>query len=423
MKTTLSSILGFLLALAPTLALADIKVLESKEAELNIGAMTQVIGFGQQVDDPFTDHNRLYLFMKEARFRTNGRYQDYSFNLEFALGGEESIVAQTGVSLSLLDLSVNIPIGFNHSYLKVGQFKVPYGRERLTYSGYSQFLERSVQDLGFRVGRDVGLALTLTPVKGFTFIGGVFTGGGRDVPPQHYLPERLGIPMLVARVGVGDVDDDLYVLHNDLNVTAPKFAFFVNGLYTKDSGVGHSTVLNVKLADKSILLNSNWNPYIGKTSTLGTWWQVGADAALRAPAGPLSLSAEVEANWASYSNDAGIAHVAGGRAQIGAGFQQFEVALRYAVLGLDPQSGLAGAIGSQPVQEVTTSATWYISGQRLKLVGDIPYLIHAPVFTEKGVGSYVGTELPDEASILAKPVNSVGRQNIVEARLMLQAAF
>lgn len=40
------------------------------------------------------------------------------------------------------------------------------------------------------------------------------------------------------------------------------------------------------------------------------------DAALRAPAGPVSISAEVEANWAGYSNDAGVAHVAGGRAQV-----------------------------------------------------------------------------------------------------------
>lgn len=423
MKTKLSVILSMAAAFAPVLAFADIKALESKDAELNIGVMTQVLAIGQQVDDPFKDHNRLYLFMKEARFRTNGRYQDYSFNLEFALGGEESVVVTTGVSLSLLDLSVNIPIGFNGSYVKVGQFKVPYGRERLTYSGFSQFLERSVQDLGFRVGRDVGVAVTLNPAKKLTFIGGVFTGGGRDVPPQRYLPELLGIPMLVARAGWGDVDDDLYVLHNDLQMSAPKFAFFVNGLYTKDSAVGHSSVLNVKFADKSILLNANWNPYIGKISSLGQWWQVGADAALRVPAGAVNLSAEIEANWAGYSNDAGRAHVAGGRAQLGVGYQPFEVAVRYAVLFLDPSLGLNGAIGSKPVHEITPSVAWYLSGQRLKLVADLPVLIQAPVFTEKGVGSYIGTELPDQAALLAKPANSVGRQNIVEARLMMQAAF
>ena len=37
-------------------------------------------------------------------------------------------------------------------------------------------------------------------------IGGVFTGGGRDVPGNHYLPEKLACPLLVARAGVGDVD-------------------------------------------------------------------------------------------------------------------------------------------------------------------------------------------------------------------------
>ena len=423
MKTRMSVILSLAAALLPGIAFADIKVLQTKEAELNIGGMTQVLGFGQQVNDPFTDHNRLYLFMKEARFRTNGKYQDYSFNLEFALGGEESVAAQTGVSLSLLDLSVNIPIGFRGSYLKVGQFKVPYGRERLTYSGSSQFLERSVQDLGFRVGRDVGVAFTIHPYGRFSIIGGVFTGGGRDVPPNHYLPERLGIPMLVARAGWGDVDDDLYVLHNDLEVSAPRFAFFINALYTKDSSVGHSSVLNVKLADKSILLNSGWNPYIGKVSTLGQWWQAGADAAMRVPAGAVNVSAEVEINWAGYSNDIGVAHVAGGRAQVGVSYKPFELAVRYSALFFDPHMGLNGAIGKDPVQEITPSATWYLSGQRLKLVGDLPILIRTPIFTEKGVGSYVGTELPDQASILSKAANSTARQSIVEARLMMQASF
>ena len=423
MKTTMSLLLSLAAALTPALASADIKLIENKDSELSVGAMTQALGFGQQVNDPYTDHNRLYLFMKEGRIRSHGKYQDFSFNLEFALGGEEAIATQSGVSLSLLDLSVNIPLGFTKSYVKVGQFKVPYGRERLTYSGNSQFIDRSVQDLGFRVGRDVGVALTINLPSNFAVIGGVFTGGGRDVPPSHYLPERLGIPMLVARAGWGTVDDNLYALHNDLVDDTPKLAVFVNGLYTKDSSVGHSSVLNVKLADKSILLNSNWNPYIGTVSALGEWWQVGADVALRAPVGVLNLSAEAEVNWAGYSNDVGVAHVAGGRAQFGLGYHPVELALRYAVLFLDQHSGADGAIGSQPIHEITPSATWYISGQRLKLVGDLPILIHAPVFTEKGVGSYVGTELPDQASLLAKPTNSAGRQNIVEARLMLQASF
>lgn len=413
-------------ALFSTAARADIPVVKTEEVQLNIGALMQALGFGQRVDDPYTDHNRAYLFIKEARFRANGSYQDFSFNAELALGGEDAIAATTGVSLGLLDLSVNIPLRFVNpqSYVKVGQFKVPYGRERLTYSADAQFLDRSIQDLGFRIGRDVGAAVTLRSGL-FTAIGGIFTGGGRDVPPQHYLPERLGIPQLVARVGIGNVDSDLYALADEPFASTPKAAVFVNAIYTKDSTVGHSSVLNVKLIDKSILLNSNWNPYIAKGPlNQGQWWQVGADAALRLPLGAASLSAEAEVNWAGYSNDYGVVHTAGGRVQAGLGMRPFEVALRYAVLLPDANFAAGGkqVTGTQALQEITPSATCYLEGKRLKLVADLPILINTPVITEKNVGSYLGVELPDQVSVLAKG-GSVGRQTVVEARLMLQAAF
>lgn len=197
-------------------------------------------------------------------------------------------------------------------------------------------------------------------------------------------------------------------------------------MYTKDSTVGHSSVLNVKFADKSILLNSNWNPYIGKFPlSQGSWWQLGADAAVRTPfLGPTSLSAEAEINWAGYSNDYGVVHAAGGRVQAGVSYRPFEIAVRYAMLVPDKNfaSGPKQVTGSDAMQEITPSATWYIRGQQLKLVGDVPFLISTPVFTEKGVGSYLGLELPDQASVLAK-TEVVNRQTVVEARLMLQAAF
>ena len=260
-------------ALAPVMARADVEVAKGEDFQVNAGLLTQALGFGQKLNDPYTNDNRMYLFMKEARVRANGNYDDFRFNFEMALGGEDAIAATTGVGLSLLDLSVDIPLHLGNAYVKVGQFKVPYGRERLTYSGYSQFLSRSVMDLGFRVGRDVGVSFNAHPGP-FTVIAGVFTGGGRDVPPDHYLPERIGIPQLVARIGVGDVDDNPYELKNDLHPQTTKAAFFVNGMVTKDSTVGHSTVLNVKLIDKNILLSSNWNPYIGKAPySQGTWWQ------------------------------------------------------------------------------------------------------------------------------------------------------
>ena len=59
----------------------------------------------------------------------------------------------------------------------------------------------------------------------------------------------------MARVGIGDLDDDAYALKNDLDPKTSKAAFFVNGLYTKDSLIGHSTVLNIRATDKNLLID------------------------------------------------------------------------------------------------------------------------------------------------------------------------
>ena len=424
MKTTL---IAFATLFAAGAALADVQVAKGDDFQLNAGVVTQALGFGQHLADPYTNDARMYLFMKEARVRGSGAWDDVKFHLEMGLGGTESIAATTGVALSLLDLNVDLPLSFlgKDASIRVGQFKVPYGREALTYSGNSQFIDRSIDDLAFRIGRDVGVAVTLKPGP-FTLIGGVFTGGGRDVPPDHYLPERMGIPQLVGRVGIGNMDEDPYELKNDIHPGRTQGAFFVSGMYTKDSTVGHSSVLNVKLADKSILLNGNWNPYIGKSPlSQGSWWQAGADAAVRTPlARDLSLSGEAEANWAGYGNSYGLLHAAGVRGQVGVTYRQVELALRYAVLVPDAKfaSGGVAITGSKAMQEITPSATWYIKGQNLKLVADLPYKINTPVFTEKNIGSYVGLELPDETTVLAKG-GSVGRQNVLEGRMMLQAGF
>jgi hypothetical protein len=437
-------IVGLSATLAPR-AFGEIAVVKTDDAELDFGGMVQLLGFAQHLDDPYKDDDRVYLFMNRARLRLSGHYDAVSFYTEMGLGGEDAVVATTGVSLSLLDFAFNIPLGSSRTtYLKVGQFKVPYGREQLTYEGNMQFADRSINNLGFVVGRDVGAAVVSHPGL-LTLIGGVFTGGGRDVPGNHYLPEKLGIPLVVARAGIGNLDEDPFFLSQDEHVIQGpvdrqlKGAIFVNGLYTKDTQIGHSTVLNVKLADKSLLLDSDWNPYIDETPfELGTWWQVGADAAGRVPMGAVDLSGETAFDFGKYSNSYGSVQMWGIRAQGGVSIRSFEVALRYAFLVPDSNFSYLGVVpltGSEPIQEITTSATWFIKGQRLKLLADLPIIIHDPVFTEAGVGSYAATDLPDQATVLATSTttagvttitptgNTVARQNVIEARLMLQAQF
>jgi hypothetical protein len=229
--------------------------------------------------------------------------------------------------------------------------------------------------------------------------------------------------------------DPFYLEQDNRRMDGPidrglKAAVFVNALYTKDSLIGHSTVLNVKLADKSLLLDSDWNPYIAEAPfSQGTWWQAGADAAGRVSMRAFDLSGETAFDFGKYSNGYGSVQMWGVRTQGGISYHSFELAVRYAYLVPDANFSYMTVplTGSEAIQEITTSATWFIRGQRLKLLADLPIIIHDPVFTENGVGSYAATDLPDQATVLATagvPTgNTVARQNVFEARLMLQAQF
>ena len=421
-----AGLVGTLLAVSAP-AYADVSAVKTDKGEVKVGGMLQVLGFGQVLNDPVKNDARVYLFMKEARLRASAQYDRYTFHLELGLGPEDTVLAPSpGIAIGLLDMNVDVRLGSGDTtFVKVGQFKVPYGREELTYSGNLLFADRSIENLGMLVGRDVGAAIVSQPGM-LTLIGGIFTGGGRDVPPTHYLPETLGVPLLAARVGVGNVKEDpFYLTQTVTDVASPQWGLFVNGLYMKDSTIGHSTILNVKGSDRSLLLNAHWNPYIAqKPLDRGDWYQAGADAMVRVPLGAFVVSGEAQFDYAKFSNTFGSVSMTGARAQAAIALGPLEGALRYAVLFPDKKFAVKGVpvTGDQPLQEITPSASWYLAGDNLKLVVDLPVLLHVPVFNEPKVGSYVSTELPNEAALLGTG-GSVVRQNVVEGRLMLQAQF
>ena len=304
----------------------DFHILHTDKYMLDIGGMGQLLGLGQVVDDPYTPNTRVYLFLPKATLRFDGSYSRFSFNLQVAMGGEDSVSGTSGIDFGLLDLAFNVPLTSDgRTYLKVGQFLVPYGREQLTDPGFEDFGDVSLEEIGFIVGRDVGLALVSKPGP-FTIIGGVFTGGGRDVPPDHYLAPASGIPELVARAGIGDLDDDpFYLRASNPHPDRLRYELSLSGLYTRDSTVGHSTILNVKSVDKSILIDSNWNPFIAKGGvgnfSQGDYWQAGADAAVRIAArrplvgrrgGPVRLRRLLQRLWDHHHRrrpGPGIAHL------------------------------------------------------------------------------------------------------------------
>lgn len=432
MKRTLF-VLG-IAALVGTVHARAGEVVRNDKFTLNANGRMQWLAVGQKVNDEFRNDDRLYLFMKQARLRLNGNYHDAKFDVQLAYGGEDLIAASPGVGLGLLDFSFDVPTPL-HTRVKVGQFRVPYGRERLTDSGTLNFGDRSIQALGFNWNRDVGAALHTYRGR-FAGTVGVFTGGGRDVP-QRYLPEKLGSPMLVARLGYNDgIDEDIFIVRSRAEQPDRiKVAVYGNALYLKDSLIGHSTVLNVRSTDKSLLLNGNWNPYIAKAPlTQGRVWQAGGDAVVRAPLGRYTVTGEIEANYGTFSNTYGSLAIKGGRVQVGVSRGALDASIRHAVLypdtkmantytptGGTPQNSILFTSG-KPMREFTPSLTYHYRSN-VALVADLPILVNMLVFKENKLGTYIATEHPDQVTVVKPGSGTAARENVYEARLMVQVTF
>jgi Phosphate-selective porin O and P len=430
------------------------EVINNDKGSMNIGGRIQEVAYGELVHDPYKDNARVYLFLKQARFRVNGKLDAIKYDFQWVGAAED--VNGSNAGLTLLDAAFDVPLfNWESTWFKVGQFKVPYSRESISEEGNLQFVSPSIDFLGFNLGRDYGAAIHSYQnkfVEGF----GVFSGGARDVP-LRFLPERLGVPMLVTRLGYNDgVDKDLFTsAQNDLKPVRVTKATYINAMYMKDTRIGHSTVLNSRTSEKSLLMNSNWNPYLnygastqtangtnnGGPNTLdrGEFWQIGWDAAARGPMGQGAWSAEVELNYAQYENKYGKAHLNGARVQGAVSGKHLEFGLRYALMALDNNllaRNSANATYStagtkisngKPIQEIVPVFSYYIRGHDHKVVLDFPILVNVPVFIENNqgnkAGAYVGTEQPDQTSVIAGSRGRLEYQTVTQARLMYQLAF
>lgn len=428
-------IISAMLAAAVLLAAPSAKAVEvvkHERSSLDVGGRLQLVGIGQSIDDQIRDKNRLYLFVRQARLSVYGHVDDFKYKVQLGFAGEDEAKAPSpGVSLGLLDMYADVPLHFlgQNTYVRVGQFKVPYSLERLVDTGEIAFSDRSVNNVGFRVGRDYGVAVhsSFGDVKGAV---GIFSGGGRDVP-ERYLPMVLGIPMVVARVGYDHGMYENAFAESAERTNAPAYAAYVNGFYLHDSQIGHSTVLNVHLGERGLLSNTAWNPYLAQSPfSRGDFFQVGGDLSGRLPAGGGAVTFEAEVNHGQYSNEYGKLGLTGGRVQAGYAYGKFEGAVRYAVLRPDQNmaSGGISVVGGRLINEVTPGIIFNQS-KNLRVVADLPILINAPVITEKNLGDYLLMEQPDQASLLktpagaTEPPGSVSRKTVIEARLLFQAQF
>jgi hypothetical protein len=407
-----------------------VTVFSNDKLALDIWGRGQMIGVGEVVAEPVkgANHERVYEFLKQARMGFNGKEDDlFNYQIEFAYGGENQNTSQSNAGgYELMDFVADVPVkplGEN-TIVKLGQFRVPYGRESLGDEGYQDFSDRSIANLATNHGRDFGLAIMGTHDK-WTGTIGTFPDGGRDIA-QRYLPEEIGIPEVVTRFGYNDgVDKDIYhVLGTDRNLTRDTKAFMVNGLFETDTRIGHSTALQNHANDSNLLEDKNFNPYFNRsnngtgtcsanTCERGSLFNVGGDAVYRHPMGNgQAVEVEGEANWGGYSNRYGTLHIASARAQADYQVSKWEFSARYAVLSMDSNAGFFAAASAppagetmasqaidggrqwtpgmgKPIHEITPSITYHFRGNTMKLVADMPIYLDCPLYIAANDGSYV----------------------------------
>lgn len=115
------------------------------------------------------------LVVRRARSKVEGwvgtKNVSYEIEVDYAAG------------LTIVDAFLNWdPSGSDALQVRLGQFKVPFGRERLTSSGKRQLVDRSDVSGDFTDGRDIGVQLWGRLSDGLVeYRAGAFNGNGRGV--------------------------------------------------------------------------------------------------------------------------------------------------------------------------------------------------------------------------------------------------
>jgi hypothetical protein len=453
-----------------------VSVVNTDQNQLQLFGRAQVEGTGENLPDPVhgSNNNRIYLFLNEARFGLKGRFEDaFKYEMQMNFGGES--INGSNTDMSLLDAVADVPIrplGSN-TIFKIGQFRVPYSREALTDTGFTDFTDRSIANAAAFQGRDLGIALmdNWGNIHGTI---GTFTGGGRNIP-QRYLPEQIGVPYFVTRFGYDDgADVDMYhVVGHETDIKKDSKAFYINGIYMQDTRIGHSTALGVHTIDTNLLINNNYNPYLkwgdttisngavcsALTCERGNLFFLGTDGVVRHRiSDKRSLELEYEGNWGGYENRFGVIHIASARAQAQYTDGKFDVGLRYGILSMDDKAGnlvgsastnnpaysnQVGGSGSskafvynanmgEAIHEITPSITYRFRHDNMKVVASLPVFLNAPLWVDATDGSYAfpdptpsgsTTLTTDQSSVLQTRGNSTQRSTVIEGRVMFQVMF
>lgn len=165
--------------------------------QLSIGARMQ-IRYTLAKDDDATEHQ---LHIRRLRLNMGGFLfgKDNTFKIQYAMSPNDLDERETVRHTPMLDAYAHFK-QLRDVNVQIGQWKVPYSRERIASSGALSFVDRSLADGEFTVDRDTGMVLRSEDVAGADLLSydvGVFTGEGKN----GYTPEEAA-PMLLARISL-----------------------------------------------------------------------------------------------------------------------------------------------------------------------------------------------------------------------------
>jgi phosphate-selective porin OprO and OprP len=128
--------------------------------------------------------------------------------------------------------------------LRVGQMKVPYGRQRVVSSSALQMVDRSIVTGEFNLDRDAGVHMFSKDLFGLggklAYSAAIFGGDGRN-----RVADKFGM-LYAGRIQVspmGGFDD--FVEADIKREASPKLAIGINGAYNQDSNRAKSTFSDV----------------------------------------------------------------------------------------------------------------------------------------------------------------------------------
>ncbi len=178
--------------------------IKSESSELKISNRVQV-RFTQEDPDGGDGKGSFRIRRAKTKFEGWVYTKDLSYELQI-----------NSASSSLLeDANINYDFtgGKDAFQLKIGRFKVPFGRQELTSSGSQEFVDRSIVSNEFAKGRDNGVQIHGVGAKGkFHWAGGIFNGAGQTASTndndKYQFDARIQYDLLGVDKKPSEVDFD-----------------------------------------------------------------------------------------------------------------------------------------------------------------------------------------------------------------------